>query len=123
MTHSATHEIRGRLAGVRAALTGGAQPDFAAQMGVLAAAAAQLQDLARGWQQAPPAGPERAAVRAELEALEAELGRLKHLVDAGEEFWRGWARMLGLDTGYTAAGVEAPLLTPAAAPPRLRVKG
>jgi Lon protease-like protein len=123
MTHCAPDEIRRQVTAVRAGLTGAGEPDFAAQIQALEAAAAQLQALARRWAEAPPGETERAELRAEISALETELRRLARLVEAGDEFWRGWARLLGLDTGYTPAGIAAPLLAPGAAARRLTVKG
>jgi hypothetical protein len=44
---------------------------------------------------------------AELEALRVELARVATLAHHGEDFWRSWGRLLGLEPGYTPAGVLA----------------
>ncbi len=37
----------------------------------------------------------------------SELAALSKLARNGEDFWRAWGRLLGLEPGYTAAGVQA----------------
>jgi hypothetical protein len=65
--------------------------------------------------------PGTVADGAEIAALRAELQQLQHLVRHGEEFWRGWARVLGLDTGYTPGGGPGAMEGTMAS--RLSVKG
>ncbi|MEO5925499.1 MAG: hypothetical protein ABIR70_16885 [Bryobacteraceae bacterium] len=36
-----------------------------------------------------------------------ELAAIARLARNGEDFWRAWGRLLGLEPGYTAAGVPA----------------
>jgi hypothetical protein len=51
---------------------------------------------------------ERALLKADLDALRLDLRRVEGLARNGEDFWRGWSRMLGVEPGYTASGVVAP---------------
>ncbi len=50
---------------------------------------------------------DRVRLRGELEALQVELRRTSRLLAFGSDFWASWAGLLGLGTGYTAAGVPA----------------
>lgn len=50
------------------------------------------------------------ASREEFEGLRLELTRAAKLARNGEEFWRGWGRLLGLDPGYGADGALAAVL-------------
>lgn len=59
------------------------------------------------------------ASREELEGLRLELARAAKLAGNGEEFWRGWGRLLGLDPGYGADGA----LASARATSRIAVEG
>ncbi|MEP6961844.1 MAG: hypothetical protein ABI995_07195 [Acidobacteriota bacterium] len=56
-------------------------------------------------------GGEKDRFRVEMGALRDELAGLKALSHTGEEFWLGWARLWGMDSGYTNGGVPAELLT------------
>lgn len=49
------------------------------------------------------------SLAADLLQLQQELARAGHLAGSGQHFWQGWAGLLGLDTGYTQAGLTAPL--------------
>lgn len=57
--------------------------------------------------------------RAEMDALRLELAGIAKLAHNGEEFWRGWGRLLGLEPGYTAGGA----LGEAASASRIVVQG
>ena len=60
-----------------------------------------------------------AEIRAEIKALRSELHRVERLIQTGTLFWSGWARLLGLDTGYSQAGfIPSP-----ADPGRLSLQG
>lgn len=85
-----------------------------AQIPALEAAAKQLEalrDQAAGHTGPPAAGelenPEQIA--AQLLALQTEIVRSQQLIRHGTDFWLGWAGLLGLDAGYTAMGMVAPL--------------
>jgi hypothetical protein len=41
----------------------------------------------------------------DADALRSELAALAKLARNGEQMWRAWGRLLGLEPGYTAAGV------------------
>lgn len=88
---------------MRTALTAPDPGEIAAQMVGLDAAVRQLSDW-RG-SDAPENREEQALLRAELEALSAELKRTERLIQNGDEFWRDWARLIGMDTGYTPSGL------------------
>lgn len=89
-----------------------------AQIPALEAAARQLEALRD--QAARQAGGDPAKelagqledseqIATQLVALQTEIARSQHLLQQGTEFWLGWAGLLGLDTGYTARGMVAPL--------------
>lgn len=63
----------------------------------------------------PPTAPHD-ILRRQLETLDQELRRAARLGANAAAFWQGWARLLGLDTGYTPAGVTAPAELDAAGP-------
>ena len=69
----------------------------------------------------PADSSERALLQTDLENLRLELRRVERLARSGEDFWRGWGRLLGLEPGYTQAGVLAPL--PEQASARIAVTG
>ena len=43
----------------------------------------------------------------DLEALRLDLARVAKLARNGEDFWRGWGRLLGLEPAYTSEGLLA----------------
>jgi hypothetical protein len=122
MTHSSTPEaaiagVTEAARGLRAALT--ARTDSNLTTGILAldAAVGRLSTWEQEWHAAPPTGlDQRAQIHADIEALRRELRALEPVVRHGEEFLRGWARILGLDTGYTANGMPGGVETAIAAP-------
>jgi hypothetical protein len=87
--------------------------DLAAQIQAFDAAVGRMASFQQDWRTASP--EEFAALRGEMRALE-------HLVHHGDEFLRGWARMLGLDTGYTATGLPGGM-DPSLASPRVDLEG
>lgn len=123
MTRSDIRKIRNDVSGMRAALTSPDPGEIAAQMVGLEAAVRQLGEWERSG--APESPEERALLRAELEALSAELKRTERLIQNGDEFWRGWARLIGMDTGYTPSGLPGMLeaTTPVRVPSRIEVEG
>jgi hypothetical protein len=108
---SPVREIRGQAGEVRLALLNPAEAgDFAAELLKLSAAIDQLQEVKFQVEVARPGSEERVALETDLRALREDLARLARLSGHGEAFWRGWARMMGLDTsGYTQAGLPASL--------------
>jgi hypothetical protein len=47
-------------------------------------------------------------LRAAREPLDGnELAAIAKLARNGEQFWRAWGRLLGLESGYTAEGILA----------------
>ncbi len=64
---------------------------------------------------------ERTLLKADLENLRLELRGAEQLARNGEDFCRGWGRLLGLEPAYTQAGVLAPLPEPSSA--RIAVTG
>ncbi len=119
MTHSDIRKIRDDVSGVCAALTTPDPGEIAAQMVGLDAAVRQLSEWERSGVQ--DGEEERGLLRAELEALQSELRRTEHLIRNGDEFWRGWARLLGMDTGYTPSGL--PGVIQATSRSRVKVEG
>ena len=106
MTRSDIRKIRDDVSGMRAALTAPDPEEIAAQMVGLEAAVRQLSEWERTGADADGCDAEsRALLRAEFEALRLDLKRTERLVRNGDEFWRGWARLLGMDTGYTPGGM------------------
>lgn len=95
MTPSSISRIRRRIAGARGVLL---EPD-----GDLSRVLMELESAA---EEIPHLGPETPVV--EIEALRLELARLAQLASNGTDFWRSWARLLGLEPGYTQGGVLAP---------------
>jgi hypothetical protein len=123
MTRSDIRKIREDMSGVRVALTAPDPGEIAAQMVGLESAVRQMSEWAG---KGGPADPEeRALLRAELEALQGELRGTERLIENGEEFWRGWARLLGMDTGYTPSGLPGVLeaTSPRRLPARVEVEG
>jgi len=57
--------------------------------------------------------------KSEVEALRVDLARVAMLARNGEEFWRSWGRLVGVEPGYTPAGV----LAEAPAASRIAVEG
>ena len=123
MTRSDIRKIREDVSGMRTALTAPDPGEIAAQMVGLEAALRQLRDW-RG-SDAPENPEDRALLRAELEALSSELKRTERLIQSGDEFWRGWARLIGMDTGYTPSGLPGLIeaTTPARGAVRVNVEG
>ena len=124
MTRSDIRRIRDDVSGVCAALTAPDPGEIAAQMVGLEAAVRQLSDWERGGVQGGEVHigeEERALLRTELEALRLDLKRTEHLIRNGDEFWRGWARLLGMDTGYTPSGM--PGVIEATSRSRVEVEG
>jgi hypothetical protein len=119
MTHSDIRKIRDDVSGVCAALTAPDPGEIAAQMVGLEAAVRQLSEWERCGVQ--DAQEENALLRAELEALQQDLQRTERLIRSGDEFWRGWARLLGMDTGYTPSGM--PGVIEATSRSRVEVEG
>ena len=117
MTRSDIRKIRDDVSGMCAALTAPDPGEIAAQLVGLEAALRQMD----AWQATcgEPTEEDRELLRAELEALRQDLKRTELLVRNGEEFWRGWARLLGMDTGYTPSGMPAM----AEATSRVKVEG
>jgi hypothetical protein len=72
------------------------------------AAVAGLQALERQLAAHPPDEAARAALLRDLHELQRVLDRTARLIRSGSDFWAGWARLLGLDTGYTPAGLPGP---------------
>ncbi len=68
-----------------------------------------LQTLQSAAEELRQAGPE--TPREELEGLRLELAGAAKLARNGEEFWRGWGRLLGLDPGYSSDGALAAVPT------------
>jgi len=64
---------------------------------------------------------ERTLLKADLENLRLELRCAERLARNGEDFCRGWGRLLGLEPSYTPAGVLASL--PEQASTRIAVTG
>jgi hypothetical protein len=104
MTPSSSNSVRGRLERVRRLLLH-PDADLAGVLEELEAAAEELRAL-----DLPPA---------EMEAVRAELARVKALAKNGEEFWRGWGRLVGLEPGYTP-GAQAATERPT---PQLAIQG
>jgi hypothetical protein len=100
-------EVRAEADEVRAALLNPAEAgDFAAELLRLNAAIDRLRQVKVQMEGAPPVADERAELERDLLALKEELARLANLAGHGEAFWRGWGRLLGLDTGgYTEMGL------------------
>src|SRR6478736_4084700 len=109
MTRSAVSEVRAQAGEVRLALLNPAEAgDFAAEILKLNAAIDRLREVKEHVEVARPCSEERIALETDLQALREDLARLAMLSGHGEAFWRGWARMMGLDTsGYTHAGHPA----------------
>ena len=90
MTPSSSSSLAGRLARVNALLL---EPhtDLSGVLKELEAVAGDLCSL----------GPEISP--SELDAVRLEVARVAMLAKGGEEFWRGWGRLAGLEPGYTPA--------------------
>jgi hypothetical protein len=117
--------VREEVAGLRRALLEPGTAALAPLAPRLEGAARDLVTLAGGLAAAGPLPrKDRAALTAEAVALQAELEHVARLTSQGAEFWRGWARLLGLETApelsYTARGTESPA---AVAPARSSVEG
>ncbi len=81
-----------------------------AQIPALEVAKKELEALREQALRAAEGGVENPEqIAAQLIALQTEIARSQHLIQHATEFWLGWAGLLGLDTGYTAAGMAAPL--------------
>lgn len=121
MTRSEIQHVREEVAGMCDALTSPDPGEIAAQLVGLDQALRQLS----AWQNGAEFNEEdRGVLRAELEALQADLQRTERLVRNGEDFWRGWARLLGMDTGYTPSGMPGVIeATHAGAAARMKVEG
>lgn len=102
MTHSSIAEVRETLGKTRAALV--ESTDLPGQILALEAAVAQLREVQQFG--------DLAAEAEEIGLLREEVQRVQALVRHGEEFWQGWARLLGMDTGYAPTGC-APAMAPA----------
>lgn len=104
-------EVRALAEEVRMALLSPAEAgDFAAEILKLNAAIDSVREIKQQVEGARPGSEERVALEAALRALREDLARLARLAGHGEAFWRGWARMMGLDTGgYTVTGEPASL--------------
>ncbi len=91
MMPSSSSSVSGRLARVRGLLL---EPsvDLASVLKELEVVAAALRSL----------GP--AVSPTELDAVRSEVARVARLAKGGEEFWRAWGRLAGLEPGYTTAG-------------------
>jgi hypothetical protein len=76
------------------------QPDLASVLLELGSAAEEMGSL----------GPETAPDTAmpELDALRLVLAGVAKLARNGEDFWRGWGRLVGLEPGYTQGGAPVP---------------
>jgi hypothetical protein len=108
---SPVSEAREQACDVRLALLNpAAEGDFAAEILKLNLAIDRLREVKLQIGQARPGSEERAVLEQDLRALRNDLDRLGRLAGHGEAFWRGWARVLGLDTsGYTPAGLPVSL--------------
>lgn len=100
--------VSGALSRLREALLAPEPEAIALCLTCLREAAARLQSLACELAAHPPDETTRAALGGELRELQRELKRTARLIRSGSDFWAGWARLLGLDTGYTPAGLPAP---------------
>jgi hypothetical protein len=118
MTRSAVSEVRAQAGEVRALagevrmglLNPAEAGDFAAEILKLNAAIDRLREVKEHVAVVRPGSEERIALETDLRALREDLARLAMLSGYGEAFWRGWARIMGLDTsGYTHAGHPASL--------------
>ena len=114
---------RRRLAAVRAALQSPSPEELGRAIPLLDEAIACLRALEQaGMEQcgmdqsgiAPPGlAPPNADLAQELGALQFELGVVRRLLDGGEEFYRGWSRILALaEGGYMPTGAPTPLMAP-----------
>ncbi len=108
---SAVSEICEEAGEVRLALLSPAEAgDFAAEILRLNAAIDRLREVQTHVEMAPPVEHERAELQRDLRALREDVARLAKIAGHGEAFWRGWARMIGLDSGgYTPLGLPAEL--------------
>lgn len=105
---SAVSDVREQAGEVRSALLNPVEAgDFAAEILRLNAAIDRLRAFQAELDGKPPVGEERAALHRDLKALKTDLARLATLAGHGEAFWRGWGRLLGLEGGYTQAGLPA----------------
>jgi hypothetical protein len=104
MTSSNISSIREHVAQARGLLLT-PEPDFTQVMPQLQAAAEGLQALAKA---APLDSGARARWKSEVAALRGDLRRLAALAQSGEEFMRGWGRVLGTGT-YSPDGALQPL--------------
>lgn len=112
--------LPGAVAALREALAAPEPEAVGNCLGGLRAAIVELQALERHLAAHPPDEATRAALLLDLHELRRELNVADRLVRNGSDFWAGWVRLLGLDTGYTPAGLLAPPEAPAAGAARVR---
>jgi hypothetical protein len=55
--------------------------------------------------QPPPNAAQREAVCAAIRQIRSELKQAERLIRSGSDFWLSWAQLMGMDTGYTPAGI------------------
>jgi len=98
---------RGHVVAVRAALQSPSPEELGRCIPLLDEAVACLKAME------PVRDTRQTDLVRELDALRFELGVVRRLIEGGNQFYRGWARILAMAAvGYTPTGDPAPLPAP-----------